>query len=398
MSIERRVREIYERRPYPPPKDRLRPTWTLPAVEWINALRETRGAFRPKRILIAGCGVGTEAFTIAKRFEDAEVVGVDFSKRSIATANRLRPGEFRDRVRFVVGDLTAADLAGKTGIGFDLVSCHGVLSYIPDAAAVLRNFTRVLTDDGILLLGVNGASHPSVRFRQMLPTFGIEPEVFADNDRVRDVLRIFDCYVEWPPLPMATRDAGLLAGDIFGPLNNALTLLEWTSMLDSARLHLLGTYHAYYLTRSLFNHDLHLRTMPRTRREMSELADAMQPASFHQIVASKRAAAPIPWLEPKQLLRWRPVRTRLFTFKWPRGTTAPHSLREVILKSPATRTKVQLKIPQWEVAVLRQADGTRSLRELLATTNARVAPKALAEAMYLLYLMDAINVLEPERS
>ncbi len=374
----------------------MKATWTLPAVEWMHALRETTGRFAPKRILVAGCGVGTEAFAIAKQFPEAELVGVDFSVRSIATANTMRPSKLAKRVRFALADLTAPDLVNATGDEFDLVTCHGVLSYIPDTAAVFRNFARVLAPDGILLLGVNGASHPSVRFRENLPKFGIAPEVYPERDGVRDVLRIFDCMIEYPRLPMADREVGYLAGDIFGPLNMSLPLADWYAMLDAAGLHALGTYHAHYAVRALFNHDLHLRVMPRSRREMSELAEALQPASFHQIVVSRRPPAAVPWSDAKQLLDWRPARTRLFTFGWPRGSSAPHNLRTVAMKSRPTRTKVELSVPQWEVSALRQADGRRSLRELLAGVKPRVAPKDVAEAMYLLYLMGAANLMPPE--
>lgn len=397
MSIERRVRKLYERYPYPPPPSRLKPTWALPSVRWIDALREARKPLDPRRILVAGCGAGTEAFMFARQFPRAELVAVDFSDRSITTANRLlRKTRLGGRLRFAAGDLTSPSLLQTTGGDFDLITCHGVLSYIPDAPAVFRNFARALSSDGVLVLGVNGAGHPSVRHRKMLPSFGIDPEEFAENERMRQVIRIFDYLIEYPRLPMADREPGYLAGDIFGPVNLALPLAEWTAMLDGARLHMLGTYHAYYATRALFNHDLHLTMMPRSRREVSELADALQPSSFHQIVVSGRAPAPVPWSDPKELMRWRPARTRLFTFRWPRSGSAPQNLRTVTMRSSSTRTKVELRIPQWEVEALRRADGRQSLRQLLATVKPRVGAKSVSEAMYLLYLMGALNLVQPE--
>jgi SAM-dependent methyltransferase len=397
MSIERSVRNIYERRPYPPPSSRAKPTWTLPALEWINALRESPQPLDPSRIFVAGCGVGTEAFTFARRFPRAEVVAVDFSERSIKTAKKMRrEAKLDGRVRFEVADLSGRNLIGTTGDDFDLVTCHGVLSYIPDVGSVLRNFARALSPAGTLLLGVNGASHPSVRSRRMLPLFGISPEQFEDGDRVRDVLRIFDCLIEYPRLPMADREAGLLAGDIFGPLNHSLPLAEWSALLDRAHLHLLGGYHAFFANRALFNYDLHIRLIPRSRREMTELADALQPASFHQLVVSRRAPVSVPWSEPRRLTEWRPVRTRLYKFTWPHTRGAPKNLRTVMLRSAAVRTKVEFKVPQWEVEILRHANGKQSLREILAPLKARVAPKALAEAMYLLYQLGAVNLLPPE--
>lgn len=397
MSIERRVRDIYERRPYPPPSSRMKPTWRLPALEWINALRETPQPLDPNRILVAGCGVGTEAFTLARQFPRAQVVAVDFSERSINTAKKLRrKAKLDGRVRFEVADLSARNLIKTTGDDFDLITCHGVLSYIPDVAAVFRNFRRALSPSGTIVLGVNGASHPSVRFRRMLPVFGISPEKFEDGDRVRDVLRIFDCLIEYPILPMSPMAAGVLAGDIFGPLIQSLPLAEWSALLDRAHLHLLGGYHAFFTNRALFNYDLHLRLMPRSRREMTELTDALQPASFHSLIVSRRAPMSVPWLEPRKLSEWRPARTRLYRFRWPHSGGAPHNLRAVSLTSAATRTRVELRVPQWEIEILRRADGKQNVRNILAPLKARVAPRAVAEAMYLLYLLGAMNLLPPE--
>jgi SAM-dependent methyltransferase len=398
MNIEHRVREIYERHPYPPPNLRGKATWSLPAVEWIDALRESPEPLDIKRILVAGCGVGIEAFAVAEQFPRAEVVAVDFSARSIETAGKLlRKSKVRDRVRFRVADLMDANLIATTGDDFDLITCHGVLSYIPDPAAVFRNFARLLSADGVLVLGLNGAAHPSVRFRRMLPAFGIATEKFEEDERLRDVLRIFDCLITFPRLPMADREPGYLAGDIFGPLNLAISLSDWTALFDSARLNLLGSYYAYYASRDLFNHDLHLRLMPRSRREVSEITDALQTASFHQLVVSRRAPAAIPWSDSRELSNWRPMRTRLYTMTWPQNGGPAHNLRTVTLKSAATNTKVDLRVPQWEVEIIRRADGVRSIRELLAPMRARVAPKALAEAMYLLYLLCAVNLLPPQK-
>ncbi|HEX7422050.1 MAG TPA: class I SAM-dependent methyltransferase, partial [Thermoanaerobaculia bacterium] len=399
MSIERRVRDIYARLPYPPPSSRMRPTWTLPALKWIDALRENPEGLDPSRILVAGCGVGTEAFTLARRFPRAEIVAVDFSERSIRTAKKMRrEAKLDGRVRFEVADLSSRNLIRTTGDDFDLVTCHGVLSYIPDVVAVLRNFKRALSPSGTLVLGVNGASHPSVRSRRMLPLFGISPEEFEDGDRVRDVLRIFDCLIEYPRLPMADREAVLLAGDIFGPLNHSLPLGEWSAFLDRAHLHLLGGYHAFFANRALFNYDLHLRIMPRSRREMTELTDTLQPASFHSLIVSRRAPSSVPWLEPRRIFEWRPLRTRLYRVRWPHGKSAPQNLRTVTLTSASTRTRVELRVPQWNIEILRQADGKQTVREIIAPLKARIAPKAVAEATYLLYQLAAMNLLPPESS
>lgn len=399
MGIANRVRRIYERHPYPPPS--LRGTaarWSLPSLEWINALREKPTPMAPARILVAGCGVGTEAFAYALRFVEAEVVGVDFSERSIAAAKRLqRTAEGGQRVRFEVADIASPRLVEITGDRFDLVSCHGVLSYVPETVSALRNFARCLSPGGVLILGVNGAAHPSLRMRGALPGFGIDADEFREGGRVREVLRVFDSLSTYPPVSMAEREAGYLAGDLFGPLNRSLSLAEWNGFCREAGLNLLGTYQAYFVTRALLNRDLHSALIPRSRAELSELADALEPASFHQIVLSRRAPMKTPWTDARKLLRRRPILTKLHKIRWPRKGGSWRSLHRLTLKSPSTNTKVSLRVPRWEVEILRKSDGERSLREILDPIRPAVSAKSLREAMYLLYQLGVVNLL-PEKS
>jgi SAM-dependent methyltransferase len=398
MGIASRVRRIYERRPYPPPS--LRGTagaWSLPSLEWINAIRERPRPIAPARILVAGCGVGMEAFAFAQRFRDAEVVGVDFSKRSISTAKRLkRTTDGGERVRFVVADISSPRLASIAGDRFDLIHCHGVLSYVPATLAVLCNFKRCMTPDGALVLGVNGAAHPSLRMREVLPGFGIDADEFREAERVRNVLRVFDSLSSYPPVSMAEREAAYLAGDLFGPLNRSLSLAAWNGFCRDAGLHLLGTFHAYFVTRALLNRDLHAAVLPRSRAELSELADALQPASFHQIVLSRRRPMKTPWMDARKLLRRRPMLTKLHKIRWPRKGGPWHRLHSLTLESPSTNTKVTLRVPRWEVEILKKGDGVRSLREILDPVRPPVSAKSLREAMYLLYQLGVLNLL-PEK-
>lgn len=393
MTVTSRVRKIYELRPYPPPSSRDASTsWALAAIPWIDAVSEKVHPTEPRRILVAGCGVGTEAFAFARQFPAAEVVGVDFSPRSITTARRLLRREIAgSRIRFEVGDLTSSALPDLVGRNFDLISCHGVLSYVPDTPAVMDNFAQCLSRDGVALLGVNGAAHPSVRFRPLLSGFGLDAGEFREGARAREVLRVLDSLTRYPPVSLADMPAGYLAGDVFGPLNLSLPLEEWTRFSRPAGLHLIATYNAYFAVRSLLNRDLHKTIMPRSRAELAGLVDAVAPVSFHNIVLSKRRPQRVDWNDDRKLRSLRPAATALYTIRWPRRRGAWHDLQKVVLESVSTGTRITLSVPQWEVAILKAADGTRSLREILEPVTPAVPRKALAEAMYLLYQLVVIN-------
>src|ERR1700746_4056500 len=48
--------------------------WELPPLPWIKTIWQRRQP--ANRILIAGCGTGSEAFALRNRFPDAEIVAI----------------------------------------------------------------------------------------------------------------------------------------------------------------------------------------------------------------------------------------------------------------------------------------------------------------------------------
>src|SRR5262245_29069380 len=168
MNVAKAVREIYEKWPYPDlhPSGVAKRYWLLPPLPWIKAIWRREQPIR--RILIAGCGTGSECFAACRKFRNAEIVAIDFSPRSIKTAKNLQSKNPKfQNIRFLLCDLTDRRMPKIVGDNFDLVSCHGVLSYVPHNSQVLRNLARCLATGGLLYLGVNGENHPSRRWRQV---------------------------------------------------------------------------------------------------------------------------------------------------------------------------------------------------------------------------------------
>src|SRR4029077_15427018 len=224
-----------------------------------------------------------------------------------------------------------------------------------------------------------------------------DADEFRESGRVREVLRVCDSLSGYPRISLAERDAGYLAGDLFGPLNRALPLAEWNRFCRRAGLHLLGSYHANFDVRDLLNRDLHAALMPRSRPEGADLVDPLQPASFHQLVLSRRAPIRTPSTEGNRLLRQRPFLTSLYTFRLP-GRGGPwRRTRTLTLKSRPINTKVTLQAPLWEIEILRRSDGDHSLGEILDPVRPAVSAKSLREGMYLLYQLGVINLLPEER-
>jgi SAM-dependent methyltransferase len=398
MSIASKVREIYEQRPYPAANKRtLRGMrWNLAAMEWINAVWQPAQP-SPSRILVAGCGAGAEAFALCKRFPRSEIVAVDFSPRSISLARDLQmrtPG--MQNIRFAVGDLASSNFARTAGRNFNFISCHGVLSYIADPERVLGNLAGCLAEDGALHLGVNGTTHPSANLRKVLPDFGFEMHTFQDAPQLRRILSLMDALAGNGVIQLAKREPEYLAGDLFGPLILNLPLANWVKMARKAGLHLRGNYTSHRMLRSAINNGTCELLMPRSRADVAELLDILVPLPFHRAVFAKQPEARPPWEEPDKLLAWRPVVTpALRRYRWPKHRGSWNTFRNLKIKSPTTNTLIELRVPEWELEILRKSDGVLPLCAILAGVVPPPQPITLRRELYLLYHLALLNFFPP---
>jgi SAM-dependent methyltransferase len=124
----------------------------------------------PTRALDLGTGTGEGAFTIARRFPNAEVIGADIAAAMLEEARRKTPADLRDRVRFELAD--AARLPYENG-SFELVGLANMIPFFDE-------LERVLAPGGVVLFSFSGGRDtpiyvPPERLRQEL-----EPRGFAD--------------------------------------------------------------------------------------------------------------------------------------------------------------------------------------------------------------------------
>ena len=102
----------------------------------------------PTRILDLACGTGDFAFALARRFPEAEIVGVDLTPAMLEIA---RAKNQSSRIWFMEGD--ACDLSSCTPHApFSLCSCAFGFRNFPDRRRALREARRVLAPDGELLV------------------------------------------------------------------------------------------------------------------------------------------------------------------------------------------------------------------------------------------------------
>jgi len=392
-----RTRATYEKYPYPAANRSSLTTkrWHLAPMEWIMALwRPGNENDPPKRILVAGCGSGSEAFALARRFPHATIVAVDFSPRSIAIAKKLQRGSPGMRhIRFFQADLTNRGLTRTTGGNFDFISCHGVLSYIPAPEQVLANLSRQLKPDGALFLGVNGSEHFSVRGRPFLSSFGFDLVELREETRLRDLLGIWDRLLEshgGPRLP--NKGAGYLAGDLFGPLFHNWPLARWVRTARKAGLHFSDSYSCWRKRRSLMD-DNGPALLPRSRAEVSLLLDVLVPEMFHRLLFIKQRPWNPPWENHRALLNSRPIRSQLYSLALPRRSPSGQRQTKATLKSPTLNTRLDWKLPFWEAEILRQSEGRRTLREILQAAGVAAPRKILREQLYIMHQLLVLSLV-----
>jgi hypothetical protein len=73
-------------------------------------------------------------------------------------------------------------------------------------------------------------------------------------------------------------------------------------------------------------------------------------------------------------------------------------MRRVTIKSRALNLHVDLRLEKWELRLLRRADGSRSVREILGRDAGTVQPAAVEESLYQWHLLSLAELLPPAQS
>jgi SAM-dependent methyltransferase len=152
--------------------DGLAPVWdTMRSPAHLAAFERALEAVSPPpgRVLDLGTGTGAAALVLARRFPQAEVVGVDLSEAMLAEARRKVPPEAAGRVRFERADASALQFADGS---FDLVSLANMIPFFEELA-------RVVAPGGSVLFGFSGGPAtpiyvPTERLRAELGRRGFE--------------------------------------------------------------------------------------------------------------------------------------------------------------------------------------------------------------------------------
>jgi len=109
----------------------------------------------PRWILDAGSGTSREAAELRRRFRGARIVALDFALGMLQQARKRRGLllPLRSPVLPVCGDLARIPLADGS---VDVAWCNMALHWAADPAPVVREFSRVLAPEGLLIFSALG--------------------------------------------------------------------------------------------------------------------------------------------------------------------------------------------------------------------------------------------------
>ncbi len=118
--------------------------YTAPARVAQLVLAGLRATGAEASVLDAGCGTGLAGTALRAAGYTGRLTGLDLSLTSLERAAE----------RQVYDSLDAADLQRPLAIAddvFDAAICVGVLTYVPDVSAILRQFCRVVRPGGVIV-------------------------------------------------------------------------------------------------------------------------------------------------------------------------------------------------------------------------------------------------------
>ncbi len=194
-DISRAVQAQYEENPYP--------RWLHVGV--LDMPEPAKIQARGRKILVAGCGTGSEAADVSAHFPYADITAIDLSRSSLAYAIRKTRELQMNNIRFLHADILELDRLEEQ---FDLVISSGVLHHMKDPAAGLSSLVRRLKPRGLIKIALYStkARRHYKTLQDMIKNLKIPPTaegirsfrqmIFAlpDSDPLKQAANIRDFY------------------------------------------------------------------------------------------------------------------------------------------------------------------------------------------------------------
>jgi trans-aconitate 2-methyltransferase len=133
-----------------------------------------------RRVVDLGCGPGNSTELLARRYPNAELVGIDSSPEMLVAARKRLP-----RARFVEADL--ADWRPDGAV--DLLFANAVFQWVPDHLGVMARLLAALPPGGVLAVQMpDNLTEPSHRLMREVAASGPWAEKLAPALALREAL------------------------------------------------------------------------------------------------------------------------------------------------------------------------------------------------------------------
>jgi len=134
------------------------------------------GAIAPHVVVDLGCGPGLLTISLARRWPDARVIGVD---SSVEMLDQARRNNRADRVEWVRGDVEAWD-PEQVGAPIDVITTNALLQWVPSHRELIPGWIRALAPGGWFAMQVPGNFNA--------PSHALLREVAASSPRSDELL------------------------------------------------------------------------------------------------------------------------------------------------------------------------------------------------------------------
>ncbi len=158
---------------------------TRPSIEMLARVSHET----PKRILDLGCGPGNSTELLARRYPDAEILGLDSSPDMLSKARQRLP-----QARFLEADITS----WTPDQAFDLIFANAVLQWLPGHQALFPRLISWLSSGGCLAVQMpDNLNEPSHALMRDVAAKGPWREKFAGVDALREEIPAMEKYYDW---------------------------------------------------------------------------------------------------------------------------------------------------------------------------------------------------------
>tara|TARA_B100001093_G_C26817207_1_gene1010281 strand:+ start:133 stop:2226 length:2094 start_codon:yes stop_codon:yes gene_type:complete len=208
-KISSRVREQYEKNPYPRWVNLSLSINTVSVSQLIMELQlkifnPLINEIKKPHILIAGCGTGQQVIEKASYLENSKFLAIDLSLSSLAYAKRKTKELGINNIEYAQSDILNLD---KLETHFDIIECVGVLHHMDNPMAGWKILVDRLKPGGLMKIGLYSeiARKSIVSIRKKISSLGIQSndiamklfrqEIIASSYReFKDVMFVHDFY------------------------------------------------------------------------------------------------------------------------------------------------------------------------------------------------------------